>query len=116
MLRLSVQLSGEYAADRHAVRHQSAAAQGLRSAGEGARLFRQFRSVRGFRSDLRRGETESQDHRDANPLQGAYLRRDPDLAVSRRLAAVENGVVRLSQAEGDLKCRHSRPETRRANK
>ena len=37
-----------------------------------------------------------------DPLQGAHIRRDPDLALSRRLAAAENGVVRLSQAQGGL--------------
>src|ERR1700682_3332309 len=103
MLCLSVQLSRQHPTDRHAVRHQGDHAKGLRSVGAGARLFRQFRSVRRFRSDLRRGETESQNHRDTDPLQGAHLRRDPDLAVSRRLAAVEDGVVRLSQIEGDLR-------------
>src|ERR1700694_4574328 len=109
MLCLSVQLSRQHPADRHAVRHQGDHAKGLRSVGAGARLFRQFRSVRRFRSDLRRGETESQDHRDPDPLQGADLRRDPDLAFSRRLAAPEDGVVRLSQIEGDLEIsrRHS---------
>ena len=44
----------------------------------------------------------TQDHRDPDPLQGAHLRRDPDLAFSGRLAAAENGVVRLSQAQGRL--------------
>jgi hypothetical protein len=48
------------------------------------------------------GKAESQDHRNAHPLQGAHVRRDPDLALSRRLAAAENGVVRLSQAQGGL--------------
>src|ERR1700737_757652 len=102
MLRLSVQLSRQYAADGYAVRHQGAVAERLRSAGAGARLFRQFRSVRGLRSDLRRREAESENHRNPGPLQGAHVRRDPDLAFSGRLAAPENGVVRLSQTQSRL--------------
>src|SRR5260370_17788529 len=102
MLRVSVQLSRQHKTDGHAVRHQSAIAKRLRSAGAGARLFRQLRSIRRLRSDLRRGQTESKNHRDADPLQGAYLRRDPDFPISRRLAAVENGVVRLSQTQSRL--------------
>jgi hypothetical protein len=74
----------------------------LRNAGAGARLFRQFRPVRGFRSDLRRGETEFENCRDADPLQGAHFRRDPDIAFSGRLAASENGLVRISQAQSRL--------------
>ena len=65
-------------------------------------LFRQFRSVRRFRPDLRRRQTESENHRDPDPLQGAHLRRDPDFALSPWLAAAEDGLVRLPEAEGDL--------------
>ena len=54
-------------------------------------LFRQFRSVRRFRSDLRRGKAKPENHRDADPLQGAHLRRNPDLPFPRRLAAAEDG-------------------------
>ena len=36
-----------------------------------AHLFRQFRSVRRFRSDLRRRQAELENHRDPDPLQGA---------------------------------------------
>src|ERR1700692_2261927 len=94
------------------MRHQGAVAEGLRGAGKGARLFRQLRSVRRFRSDLRRGQAEPQDYRDADSLQGAHLRRDPDFTVSGRMAAVEDGVVRVSQTQGHL----TGPVTGRASK
>src|ERR1700740_2592405 len=102
MLCLFVQLSRQYATDRYLMRYQGAVAKGLRTAGAGAQLFRQFRPVRRFRPDLRGGQTEPKNRRNPDPLQGADLRRDPDFAFSRRLAAVEDGMVRLSQTEGDL--------------
>src|SRR3984893_9184461 len=102
MFCLSVLESRQHAADGYPVRHQSTAAQGLRNAGAGARLFRQFRSVWRLRFDLRRGETESEDHRNSDPLQGAHVRRNTDLAIPRRLAAAEDGMVRISQTQGHL--------------
>lgn len=45
---------------------------------------------------------EPENHRDADPLQGAHFRRDADLALPRRLALAEDGVVRLPQTEGNL--------------
>ena len=61
-------------------------------------------------------QTESQDHRDPDPLQGAHLRRDSDFPFSRRLAAVENGVVRPSQVEGDLERLVDQQSGRRASR
>src|SRR6266481_7706725 len=94
------------------MRHQGAVAEGLRGAGTGARLFRQLRSVRRLRSDLRRGQAEPQDYRDADSLQGAHLRRNPDFPVSGRMAAVEDGVVRVSQTQGHLTGQASKAATR----
>jgi hypothetical protein len=77
-------------------RDEGGATQGLPNAGAGARLFGNFDPFGDFDLIFGRGQTEPENHRNADPLQGAHLRRNPDLAVPRRLAAAEDGVVRLS--------------------
>ena len=87
----AVHLAAVAALHRHAVRHQGDAPLRLCAAQGRPQLFRRFRSVRGFRSDLRRLQARSQGRRDSDPLCQPQLRRDPDLPLSPRLHAAAHG-------------------------
>ncbi len=66
------------------------------------RLFRRFRSVRRFRSDLRRSQAEPENRRGPGPLRRTGLWRDPDFALPRRLAAASHGRLCIHEAESVL--------------
>src|SRR6185437_2936880 len=86
----------------YAVWHQGALEEGLRAAQRCAKLFWRIRSVRGFRPDLRSREIEPAGDRAAGALWRKEIWRDANLPLSRRVAAPENGGVRLQEDEGDL--------------
>jgi Glycosyl transferase family 2 len=67
-----------------------------------AQILWRFRSVRGFRADLRRIEARPQSRGDSHPLYQPYLWRDPDLPVPARLYVAAHGVVRIHAHQGDL--------------
>ena len=73
---------------RHAVRHQGAAPQRLRARDAGQGLFRRLRSVRRLRPDFRRRQAQPEVARCADPLCGADLWRDADLAFPPRLMLI----------------------------
>ena len=87
---------------RHVVRNEGSNADRLLANRCSPAIFWRIRSIRRFRSDLRSGQAESADHRGARALQGAHLRRNADLPIPRRVAADQDGAVRVQEIESDL--------------
>src|SRR5262249_24833903 len=63
---------------------------------------RRFRSVRGFRPDLRRVQAVPEDGRGPDPVRQPDLWRNPDIAVPPWRDAAANGAVRLHAHQGDV--------------